>query len=183
MFDSTGLLWIGTSNGVACLDPKTYSFKTFGWASILHNKQANYLCEDKEGNIIIGTNEGLYQYHTKNNVLKPFPRAERLANVPICGIVKDHQDDIWISTTKGIWQYDQRNKHFVAHISGNGLHSSEYVLGAVAQTADDRIAFGTVDGITTFKPSDVRNYSIEMGKCILPTLWSMAKVLISCGKT
>lgn len=167
MFDSSGLLWIGTSNGVSCLDPKTYSFKTFGWTSILHNKQANYLCEDKDGNIIIGTNEGLYQYDTKHNVLNPFPHAESLSNLPICGIVKDKQNDVWISTTKGIWQYDQRNDSFTVHVNGNGLRSSEYVLGAVTQSSDDRIAFGTVDGITAFYPNDVRKNRVEMGKVYL----------------
>ncbi len=167
MFDSSGLLWIGTSDGVSCLDPHTYSFKTFGWTTLLPYKQANYFCEDKDGNIIIGTNEGLYKYDTKNDVLDVFPHSDALKNVPICGIVKDKQNDIWISTTKGIWQYDQRTNSFSPHVSGNGLRSSEYVHGAVAQSSDDRIAFGTVDGITAFYPDEVRDNRVEMGKVYL----------------
>jgi ligand-binding sensor domain-containing protein len=40
-FDHTGHLWIGTSNGVSCLNTKTLSFKDFGWNNILKDRQAN----------------------------------------------------------------------------------------------------------------------------------------------
>lgn len=59
-FDHTGHLWIGTSNGVSCLNTKTLSFKDFGWNNILKDRQANGICEGKNGNMIIGTEEGLY---------------------------------------------------------------------------------------------------------------------------
>lgn len=81
MFDSEGLLWIGTSNGVSCLDTKTYSFRTFGWNYILPQTQVNCLCEDNEGNIIIGASEGLYRFQVKENTLKAFPNSE---NWPLC---------------------------------------------------------------------------------------------------
>ena len=167
MFDSEGLLWIGTSNGVSCLDTKTYSFRTFGWNYILPQTQVNCLCEDNEGNIIIGASEGLYRFQVKENTLKAFPNSEKLATMPICGIVKDKQGDIWISTTKGIWYYDSANAQFIGHVSGNGLRSPECVMGAVVSWPDDKIAIGTTDGITVFYPNQVKNQNVEMGKVYL----------------
>ena len=167
MFDRDGLLWIGTSNGLACLDTKTYSFHTFGWNYILPQKQVNYLCEDNEGNIVIGTSEGLYRFQVKENKPELFPKAEKLEGMPICGIVKDKQGDIWVSTTKGIWCYDNDNAQFIGHVSGNGIRSTECVVGAVARWSDDKIAIGTADGITVFYPSQVKNQSVEMGKVYL----------------
>lgn len=162
-FDHTGHLWIGTSNGVSCLNTKTLSFKDFGWNIILKDRQANGICEGKNGNMIIGTEEGLYLFDRKNNKTLALPHAEVLKGKQVCSIIKDHQGDLWISTTMGIWQYDQKNRQFIGHINGNGLTTHEYVLGSSMHTASDLIAFGTSDGITTFYPERVRAKKMELG--------------------
>ena len=162
-FDHTGHLWIGTSNGVSCLNTKTLSFKDFGWNNILKDRQANSICEGKNGNMIIGTEEGLYLFDRKNNKPLALPHAEVLKGKQVCSIIKDHQGDLWISTTMGIWQYDQKNRQFIGHINGNGLTTREYVLGSSMHTASDLIAFGTSDGITTFYPERVRAKKMELG--------------------
>ena len=162
-FDHTGHLWIGTSNGVSCLNTKTLSFKDFGWNIILKDRQANGICEGKNGNMIIGTEEGLYLFDRKNNKTLALPHAEVLRGKQVCSIIKDHQGDLWISTTMGIWQYDQKNRQFIGHINGNGLTTREYVLGSSMHTASDLIAFGTSDGITTFYPDVVRAKKMELG--------------------
>lgn len=166
-FDRQGQLWIGTSNGVACMNPETFAFDSYGWNSILRNMQSNYLCEDNNGNMIIGTDRGLYIYNMVSRKATAFPGAEILRNKQICGIVKDAHDDIWISTTMGIWQYDHQEKKFIAHINGNGLHSHEYTLGAVIHGGNDFVGFGSADGITTFYPEDVRNNRTEMTQVYL----------------
>ena len=162
-FDHTGHLWIGTSNGVSCLNTKTLSFKDFGWNIILKDRQANGICEGKNGNMIIGTEEGLYLFDRKNNKTLALPHAEVLKGKQVCSIIKDHQGDLWISTTMGIWQYDQKNRQLIGHINGNGLTTREYVLGSSMHTASDLIAFGTSDGITTFYPERVRAKKMELG--------------------
>lgn len=162
-FDHTGHLWIGTSNGVSYLNTKTLSFKDFGWNIILKDRQANGICEGKNGNMIIGTEEGLYLFDRKNNKTLALPHAEVLKGKQVCSIIKDHQGDLWISTTMGIWQYDQKNRQFIGHINGNGLTTREYVLGSSMHTASDLIAFGTSDGITTFYPERVRAKKMELG--------------------
>ena len=162
-FDHTGHLWIGTSNGVSCLNTKTLSFKDFGWNIILKDRQANGICEGKNGNMIIGTEEGLYLFDRKNNKTLALPHAEVLKGKQVCSIIKDHQGDLWISTTMGIWQYDQKSRQFIGHINGNGLTTREYVLGSSMHTASDLIAFGTSDGITTFYPERVRAKKMELG--------------------
>ena len=162
-FDHTGHLWIGTSNGVSCLNTKTLGFRDFGWNNILKDRQANGICEGKNGDMIIGTEEGLYLFDRKNNKTQDFPHAEVLKGKQVCSIIKDHQGDLWVSTTMGIWQYDQKNRQFIGHINGNGLTTREYVLGSSMHTASDLIAFGTSDGITTFYPERVRAKKMELG--------------------
>lgn len=165
--DHTGLLWIGTSNGVACMNPKTMAFDTFGKQYFLHDVQTNYLCEDNNGDILIGTDNGLYVFQRSERRVVAFPGADVLRGKQICGIAIDRSGDLWISTTMGIWQYDRRHRQFLGHIIGNGLMSSEYAQGAVLHDADDRIAFGTGDGITTFYPDNVRHRRMHLGKVYL----------------
>lgn len=162
-FDHNGRLWIGTSNGVSCMDTQTLSFNTQGWHNILKDKQANAICEGKNGEIIIGSDQGLFLYDRQKGKEIPFPHAEQLDGKQICSITKDHQGDLWISTTMGIWQYSYQEKAFIGHINGNGLKSKEYVLGSMMHNADDLIAFGTDDGITTFYPQNVKMNKTELG--------------------
>lgn len=165
--DHTNHLWVGTSNGVSCLNTKTWSFKDFGWNHLLQDHQANAICEGDNGEIVIGTEEGLYEFDRKKNKLVPFPNAEVLKGKQVCGIVKDKQGDLWISTTMGIWQYEKKNRHFIGHINGNGLTNKEYVLGSFMHTSDDLTAFGTSDGITAFYPEVVKANKMELGNVYL----------------
>ncbi len=161
--DHTGHLWIGTSNGVSCLNIHTMNFNDFGKNVILKNHQANSICEGNNGEIVIGTEEGLYRFDRKAQTAMPFPHAESLKGKQICSIVKDRQGDYWISTTMGIWQFDHKNRHFIGHINGNGLTAREYVLGSSMRTAKDLIGFGTNDGITVFYPEVVKTNKMELG--------------------
>ena len=164
-FDRDGRLWIGTSNGVGCLNTQTWAFNGLGWNQILKNKQANALCEGTDGEIFIGTDEGLFLYdHKRGNGAIPFPHAEILDGKQICSIVRDRKGDLWISTTMGIWQYSKTSRKFIGHINGNGLKSKEYILGAVMQQPNGLIGFGTEDGITTFMPDRVRANRMTLGK-------------------
>ena len=165
--DHTGHLWIGTANGVSCLNTQTLSFKDFGWHNILKDKQINGICEGKDGDIMMGTEKGLYLFDRKKNKVVDFPHAEALTGKQTCGIVRDRKGDYWVSTTMGIWQYDTNAKRFIGHINGNGLTTREYVLGSTMHTANDMIAFGTSDGITTFYPDVVRANKMEMGNVYL----------------
>ena len=167
MLDHQGMLWIGTSNGVSCMNTKTYSFNDMGWHNILKDKQANALCEGEHGDIIIGSDEGLFLYNRQDNKVMAFPGAEVLDGKQICNIVKDHQGDLWISTTMGIWQYSAKSKKFIGHINGNGLKSKEYVLGSMMHNSDDFIAFGIDDGITVFYPQEVKTNKMELGNVYL----------------
>ncbi len=167
LFDRQGILWIGTSNGVCCFDPKTQRFDTYGWQSILKDIQANYLCEDEMGNIIIGTDNGLFRFNVQENKIVRFPNSESLNDKQICCIVKDRSNDIWVSTTMGIWQYSHKDKKFIGHINGNGLRSHEYSRGSVVHNTNDFIGFGTADGITTFYPSNVNQEDYDLGEVFL----------------
>ena len=53
------------------------------------------------------------------------------------------------------WQYDVRKKHFIAHVSGNGLTVKEYVNFVGVHTDQDIVCFANNDGFTVFNASKV----------------------------
>ena len=154
--DREGNIWMGTSSGVSCFDPRTGSFLSHGWNQLLSGIMCFSVCELHDGNIAIGTDRGLYLYdHAKQRVGR-FPGSEAVADKMVNYIVQSSDNDIWCSTSMGIWQYDSKSKLFIGHVNGNGLTKKEYLYGVGLHTDDDMIYFGNNDGLTVFAPSDVK---------------------------
>ena len=155
MTDSKGCLWLATSAGVSCFDPKNQSFRPYGWDSLLDGMMCYSLCETQKGDILIGTDLGLYRYEHGKQQAEPFREDGGLANKVVGYIVSAKNGDIWCSTSMGIWQYDIRKKKFIGHLSGNGLTTKEYVNSVGMHTSDDIIYFANNIGLTVFNPSQV----------------------------
>ena len=155
MPDKKGYIWIATVSGVSCFDPNKASFRTYGWDSLLDGVICFSLCETRQGDILIGTDQGMYRYHPGDTEATRFPDGDALANKTVGYIVEANNGDIWCATSMGIWQYDVRKKHFIAHVSGNGLTVKEYVSGIGVHTDQDMVCFVNNDGFTVFNAAQV----------------------------
>ena len=160
--DSRGLLWIATSNGVCVMNPEEKYFKVFGWNSQLSGLQCFSLCEQEDGTILVGTESGLYSYNRQENKMMLFPGSQPIENFPIYAVINSRSGDLWMSSANGLWQYEQKSKRFISHVSGNGLESREFVLGAAVRMADDRLCFGSHEGVISFYPEEVRGSMTEL---------------------
>ena len=164
--DRQGLIWMATSSGVSCYDPKTGSFRSQGWEVLLDGMACTDLCElnsgqladgtKLSGHIAIGTEQGLYLYNRTTHKVERFPNSEQLNNKCVGYIVQSNNGDIWCSTSQGIWQYDIQEKTFIDHVNGNGLTKSEYLNNVGMHTDDDQIFFAHNDGLTVFSPTSVK---------------------------
>lgn len=63
-----------------------------------------------------------------------------------------------MSTAQGIWCYDSKAKSFFSFEKGNGLLTKEYLAGVVGSTSDGVICYGNSEGLTYFRPFQVKNY-------------------------
>ncbi len=169
-FDGGHRLWIATSNGVCNLNTQTLRFDDLGWSIILPDMQANALTADRQGNIIIGTDNGLFRYDAKSKRAARFPGSEALDDKQVCSLVADRDGNLWASTTMGIWQWNAASQQFRGYVSGSGLAGHEYVRGAMARMADDRILYGTTGGVTTFYPREVNHRHDKVGEAHLTNL-------------
>ena len=156
MPDRQGRLWMATSDGVACYDPKGDTFRPFGWEKLLPSIMCFSLCETSRGHILIGTNSGLFIYMPGKNEAEPFYEADALKDKVVDYIVETNDGDLWCSTSMGIWQYDSLGHEFIGYIAGNGLVKKEYVMNVGLHTDDDLVVFGHNDGLTVFSPQRLK---------------------------
>ena len=156
--DSRGRLWCATSNGVSCMDTKTGYFDIILSRPLLEGKSCYSTLELSDGKIAIATEMGLYLYDRKKQQTTPWPHSESISGLRIYSLKKDVKGNLWMSTAQGIWCYDSKAKSFFSFEKGNGLLTKEYLAGVVGSTSDGVICYGNSEGLTYFRPSQVKDY-------------------------
>jgi signal transduction histidine kinase/ligand-binding sensor domain-containing protein/CheY-like chemotaxis protein/AraC-like DNA-binding protein len=154
--DSDGLLWIGTCNGISCLDPETETFMPFpGKGNPLTRAFVHTMLEDRKGFLWIGTSEGLYRLNKKDKELVLYNIEKGLPSNVICGVVEDNSGNLWISTHQGISRLIMSTNTFVNYYASDGLHGNEFTRGAYFQDRQGKIYFGGTSGISSFFPDEI----------------------------
>ena len=157
--DSRGWLWCATANGVSCMDTKTGYFDIILSRPLLEGKTCYSTLELSDGKIAIATEMGLYLYDRKKQQTTPWPHSESISGLRIYSLMKDVKGNLWMSTAQGIWCYDSKAKSFFSFEKGNGLLTKEYLAGVVGSTSDGVICYGNSEGLTYFRPSQVKDYN------------------------
>lgn len=157
--DPRGWLWCATANGVSCMDTKTGYFDIILSRSLLEGKTCYSTLELSDGKIAIATEMGLYLYDRKKQQTTPWPHSESISGLRIYSLKKDAKGNLWMSTAQGIWCYDSKAKSFFSFEKGNGLLTKEYLAGVVGSTSDGVICYGNSEGLTYFRPSQVKDYN------------------------
>lgn len=157
--DSRGRLWCATSNGVSCMDTKTGYFDIILSRPLLEGKSCYSTLELPDSRIAIATEMGLYLYDVEKRQTTPWPHSESISGLRIYSLKKDAKGNLWMSTAQGIWCYDSKAKSFFSFEKGNGLLTKEYLAGVVGSTSDGVICYGNSEGLTYFRPSQVKDYN------------------------
>lgn len=175
--DSRGLLWIGTTDGVSCMNPNDGSFKVFGWECLLEGIQCLIICEQANGDMLIGTNSGLYIFHRKQNKLEIYPNSSQLHGRPIFNLLFDKAGTLWVTTADGIWHKDKKTGEFIGGSAGEGLMRTEFTRSASFVAANGDVVFGCTDGLVAFSPDRVLRSSVPPGKVYLTGLYIGGKAV------
>ena len=165
--DSRGRLWCATTNGVSCMDTKTGYFDVILSRPLLEGKTCYSTLELSDSKIAIATEMGLYLYDAKKQQTTPWPHSESISGLRIYSLEKDAKGNLWMSTAQGIWCYDSKAKSFFSFEKGNGLLTKEYQAGVVGSTSDGVICYGNSEGLTYFRPSQVKDYNEKMSALYL----------------
>ena len=165
--DSRGRLWCATTNGVSCMDTKTGYFDVILSRPLLEGKTCYSTLELSDSKMAIATEMGLYLYDAKKQQTTLWPHSESISGLRIYSLEKDAKGNLWMSTAQGIWCYDSKAKSFFSFEKGNGLLTKEYQAGVVGSTSDGVICYGNSEGLTYFRPSQVKDYNEKMSAIYL----------------
>ncbi len=180
LVDSRGLLWIATSSGLCVMNPVDRHFRVYGWDLQLQGIQCFSLCEQGDGSILIGTESGLYCFDPFTKKIFHPEGTEEVANKPLYAIACSRGGDIWMSSANGIWQYDHLHRRVIGHVVGDGLDTREYVVGALVRMADDRICFGSIEGVVSFYPSEVAGDKVNTDQTVYLTNFLIDGKSVGC---
>ena len=116
--DSTGVLWIGTQNGLVKYDGR--KFERFLHNPLDSNSLINNYVEciyvDTDGSLWIGSfSEGFTTFQPSTNQFQRYYlRGENGKKTPKIGVntILRHQKYIWLGTHNGLFRFDQQSKQF-----------------------------------------------------------------------
>ena len=156
LLSSNGKLYIGTYDGLGCLDIKTDDFvSTHGTNKMLPRHIIYALHEDEEGTIWIGTSKGLMYIAPGSNAIHSYTTEDGLPSNVICAIKSDKDNNLWISTNNGISKMDLQKRSFINYYADDGLQGNEFSKNAAFVDKDGQIIFGGINGITYFHPDEI----------------------------
>lgn len=98
--DSSGLIWIGTGNGLNCFDGNTFRVYYIRHSTVNSNRILS-LAELDAYTLVVGTNSGICLYDKRKDGLEPLQLTTEYGVSISCEVprvVKDKEGNIWIAT-------------------------------------------------------------------------------------
>lgn len=120
--------------------------------SSVNQKAINCLYETADGIFWIGTRSGIFRFDEAKNEIKQYTTAHGLPNNAVHGILEDAYGKLWISTDKGLACFYPQTEKFRNFTDDDGLQNNQFTTGAFCSTANGKMYFGGINGITSFDP-------------------------------
>jgi signal transduction histidine kinase/ligand-binding sensor domain-containing protein/DNA-binding response OmpR family regulator len=113
------------------------------------------LLKKGNGNVWIGSiGGGLHQYDRSQNKIINYDQWIPEPNVET--ILDDENGNIWIGG-RGLYCYNPKKNTVLHYDVADGLQSNSFKIGAAAKGSDGTLYFGGINGITYFKPREIKS--------------------------
>ncbi|RPI06563.1 MAG: hypothetical protein EHM64_02470 [Ignavibacteriae bacterium] len=165
--DSTGIIFIGTGNGVRCFDEARPNLvhevinKEGLPGNLMNSDYARQLiriiCKDHQGNIWIGTDNELVRWINGKIII------ERMSAIPgpthITALCEDRHGNLWVGTTQGVFR--------IAEGRWTNFRASDGLLGDninwIFEDREGSIWVCTLEGICRFSDVNMTTYTTQEG--------------------
>lgn len=156
-------LYIGTAEGISCLDLKTETFISLNDIyPDLEGQSVKTLHQDTLGRIWIGTSQGLMCLNPKKQIITTYTMDDGLPGEVICAIENDKDQNLWISTHYGISKFNPNKNTFSNYFFQDGLQGNEFSKRAAFRDNDGSLFFGGINGITFFRPEEISDNARDL---------------------
>ncbi len=158
--DNNGNIWVGTLDGLAKFKFEDNAMTTFDEVEGLYYREIYALAEDTDGNIWIGTNGGgLFKYDINSQEEQPIKLIADnsiLRSTNVVSLVFQNDSVLLVGTNIGFDKLilDKKGEIVSAknYYKSNGFIGMENNLNSILKDNKGNIWFGTVKGITCYKP-------------------------------
>ena len=129
--------------------------------SLSHNT-VNSIFEDSKQNIWVSTDGGgLCRFDKKNGQFKRYGVKNGFPSNYLFRIEEDSANKFWISSTRGLIHFDPATELSKTYTKANGLLTDQFNYNSAYQGRDDHIYFGSVKGLISFNPADLKATAYE----------------------
>lgn len=165
--DSWNRLWVGTSNGLVQVDPKTHGCKNIELPGEIKNVFA--ITEDKEGNVWVGTDKGLKRIETNGDQIRVegnYEKENGLEEAGVRTLYVNNYNQIYAAYLNVVIRIDGREKDKIESVY---TLQSGLTDGHVSCMVDDHIGntwAGNNVGVMTIRNGQEAFYSyLSVGNC------------------
>ncbi|GAB4026181.1 two-component regulator propeller domain-containing protein [Spirosoma gilvum] len=160
-----GTYWVGTQQGLVKAehlpDKPTYTHyrNSITDRQSLSNDFVLSLANDpyEPGRYLwIGTKGGgLERLDKQTGQFRHFTEKDGLPNKVVYSLITDNSGNFWLSTNRGLSQFNPRTGHFRNYTQADGLQDDEFNTGSFFKSTSGELLFGGVNGLSTFRPSEL----------------------------
>jgi signal transduction histidine kinase/streptogramin lyase len=158
--DGSGVLWIGTAEGLNTYDRETGQWSVFQHDpsnphSLSHN-QITSLHQDRSGTLWVATyGGGLNRLRGETGTFSHYREQDGLANDRVFDILEDDRGALWITTANGLSRYDPHTETCRNYGADDGLPIYEF--GAALKSDSGKLLFGGINGFMSFFPDQMED--------------------------
>lgn len=160
--DSKRRVWIGSDMGLylcseGCRDVRSLSDTKISGGGFLGSSSVLCVTEDSRGTIWVGTKQGLLRYDEEESRFTAYTHRDGLPNDYVYGILEDDMHRLWLSTNNGLSCFDIREGAFRNYRRTEGIANNQFNIYAYCRDRSGTFYFGGLDGITSFRPFELRD--------------------------
>ncbi len=153
-------IWLTTwGGGINIINPKTGEFRDYTDSDNSRIKIPSNYCtiihRDKSGVYWVGSTEGLFKLDENQYQTQCFKSRSVIDNEIIFSIEEDNNANLWIGTNYGLNRFSTSNFSVLNYKETEGLPSNEYYIASSCKLPDNRLVFGSKNGVVVFHPDSI----------------------------
>ena len=149
--DKRQRVWIGTLNGLNCLDRKTGLIRRF--PNVFDSTyQFQALYEDRNGTIWVGTNDVLLRFDEKEQVLKPVIKNGKNTSGRCHAFFEDNNGTLWCCRSDGLFRFSADRSQCDKVILTAGEDQAP-VISSMLEDSNGQFLVGSPQGLFYFDPA------------------------------
>ena len=157
--------WLCSDKGLFLMDENNgylakYTDETEG-VFYLPATNFHHSYQDKEGIFWLSTNKGLIRWDVEKDEYRHFTQKDGLANDVIYAVYEDDFNNLWMSSDFGIIRMNKETFNVHNYLPNSGIGQKEFNRISHLKTANGKIYFGGLTGITSFYPKDFQVKNAE----------------------